>query len=144
MTCRVDDADVLDGRNYFFHVPNISQPYPVYPTFRDWNFPHDNLPHDWHERSESIAAREFDNVVAVGFSTLIAAIMRRDTSCIVSGYGDSMESAHICPRSEIEWFNDNMMQQYNRNRNLSSDTCIDDVSNAFALRSDIHRIFDDA
>lgn len=24
--CRVDDVDVLDSRNYFFHVPNIPQP----------------------------------------------------------------------------------------------------------------------
>lgn len=31
-----------------------------------------------------------------------------------------------------------------RTANPSNDTCIDNVSNAFALRSDTHRVFDDA
>lgn len=36
------------------------------------------------------------------------------------------------------------MQQYNISRSLSPDCCTDDLSNALALRADIHRIFDEA
>jgi len=35
ISSRVDHADVLGGCNYFFHVRNILQSYPIYPTFRD-------------------------------------------------------------------------------------------------------------
>jgi hypothetical protein len=56
---------------------------------------------------------------------------------------DYIKSAHLCLRSQAEWFEANGMGQYNLNTNLSGDFVVDDISNAIALRLDIHKAFDD-
>ncbi|KAF1347470.1 hypothetical protein BDV97DRAFT_200627 [Delphinella strobiligena] len=75
-------------------------------------------------------------------STLTAAMLRRDRTCIVSKFRDCVERAHLCPRSEVNWFDVNGMSQYNLNRQLVQDTVVDDISNAVALRPDLHTTFD--
>lgn len=43
--------ELLTSSSYYFHVPcsqgneNDSIPYPICPCFRDWTFPHNNLPY---------------------------------------------------------------------------------------------------
>jgi hypothetical protein len=51
-------------------------------------------------------------------------------------------NAHLCPRSELEWFTKQEMNRYNTNQSLSGANLVDDMANALALRSDIHTTFD--
>ena len=54
-----------------------------------------------------------------------------------------MEMAHLCPRSQAAWFNENGMDCYNLNQDLQADHTVDDICNTVALRSDIYQAFDD-
>jgi hypothetical protein len=113
----------------------------VYRSFEHWTFPHGQLPHPWN----SVAVERDDKagVVSASASNLTASVLRRDESCRLSQDMDYVEGAHLCPRSESIWFKANSMGRYNLNTMLHGDTAVDDVSNCIALRSDIHKAFDD-
>jgi hypothetical protein len=144
--------DLIFDKVLYFHVPSSGAKYPVYPDFANWAFPHDNLPPNW---PRAPASDDDDALAGAGAgadelrappssSTLTAAILRRDKACVISGQTDCAERAHLCPRSEVDWFDKNGMAQYNMNGQLVRDAVIDDITNAIALRSDLHSIFDSA
>lgn len=133
--------ELLRKKRYYFYIPSALSPrYPIYRSFEHWAFPHSNLPPEWAALTPPTTS---ESAAPPSASNLSYAILRRDVSCRVSKAMDYIESAHLCPRSQAEWFEANGMGQYNQNTNLSGDFVVDDISNAIALRSDIHRAFDD-
>ena len=76
-------------------------------------------------------------------SNLTPAILRRYGSCRVTNDQDYVERAHLCPRNPAAWFKTNCMGQYNENNSLRGNHVTNDVYNAMALRSDVHKAFDD-
>ncbi|KAI9824709.1 MAG: hypothetical protein M1819_000804 [Sarea resinae] len=143
---RLEPDDVLAHASYYFHLPASAgegDRYPVYPSFQHWPFPHDRLPELWRARMPDPTGGIVPFLLPSA-SSLTAAVMQRDQwRCKLSEQRDYIETAHLCPRSESVWFKENGMGQYNLNKDLPSDYVIDDVSNAIALRSDIHSAFDD-
>ena len=146
-----DVVEVLRGRTYYFWVPNdiddefsaspeSSYKYPVFPSFEHWSFPHEGFPTTWLQVPSNDVN---DGQSLPAASNLTAYIMARDKSCIVTDYQDCLERAHLCPRSENKWFHLNSMHVYNDNQHLPADWVLDDRSNAFLLRQDIHTTFDD-
>jgi len=138
--------DLIFDKVLYFHVPSSDAKYPVYPDFANWAFPHDDLPPSWPRAPASDDdALDTDELRAPpSSSTLTAAVLRRDKTCVISGQRDCVERAHLCPRSEVDWFDKNGMAQYNMNGQLVRDAVIDDITNAIALRSDLHTTFDAA
>ena len=145
------DDEVLLGKRYYFHVPSCTESsstesssnYAIFPSFEHWTFPHDNLPPTW--TSCSVSGRREDRNVGIAppaASNLTAAVIRRDGSCRVTNAEDYVDRAHLCPRSQAEWFKENRMGRYNLNLDLQGEHRVDDISNTVALRSDIHRAFD--
>lgn len=74
---------------------------------------------------------------------MTAAVIARDKACIVSKHQDYIERAHLCPRHELDWFQENGMRRYNARLELSGDFITDDMANALAMRADIYRGFDE-
>ena len=83
-----------------------------------------------------------DFTSAKSVSAISSAVIARDRYCSLSGYRDLLKRAHLCPRSEIEWFQTNGMDQYNNQLELSGDVITDDMANTIALKVDLHRAFD--
>ena len=141
------DDEVLLGKSYYFHVPSStenSSHYAIFPSFEHWTFPHGNLPPTW--TSCAVSGRREERTVGVAppaASNLTAAVIRRDGSCRVTSAEDSVDRAQLCPRSQAAWFTENRMGRYNLNLDLEDDHMLDDISNTVALRSDVHRIFDE-
>ena len=141
------DDEVLLGKSYYFHVPSStenSSNYAIFPSFEHWTFPHNNLPPTW--TSCAVSDRREERNVGLApptVSNLTAAVLRRDGSCRVTSAEDYVERAHLCPRSQAAWFNENGMACYNLNQDLQADHNVDDICNTVALRSDIHQAFDD-
>ncbi|KAI9760989.1 MAG: hypothetical protein M1840_002160 [Geoglossum simile] len=149
------DELLLVGTDYFFHVPYTGsnntlvqgEPflYPVCPVFQHWEFPHHNLPPSWVDLLPGPSrppAGPTTLPVPMAPSALTSAVISRDGSCRISGCRDGVECAHLCPRTEDEWFTSNGMAQYNLNHFLSLDYIMDDQYNAIALRSDLHGALD--
>ncbi|KAL6717731.1 hypothetical protein ACLMJK_003816 [Lecanora helva] len=157
----MDWDKLLIKEDYYFHVPPAGDnsregqycadqsatssnryQYPVYPSFNEWSFPHATLPKEWPRPSTppSQALSSMD-LAPPSVSGLTAHVLRRDNCCIVTSSRDCIERAHLCPRNEDNWFKRNSMGQYNIKRSLGK-LLLDDVSNAIALRSDLHTIFD--
>ncbi|KAN0071961.1 hypothetical protein V8E54_009690, partial [Elaphomyces granulatus] len=141
-TQRITDSEdsVLEPGIYFFHVrspqPDIYR-YPIYSCFKDWRYPHDNVPNSWvrpRPRTSMPAAATYSN----GSHAIIV----RDGKCCVSRYQDGLERTHLCPRAEREWFDDNSMRRYCHLSSVPSESFIDDQANSISLRADIHRCFD--
>ncbi|PQK17510.1 hypothetical protein BB8028_0008g00210 [Beauveria bassiana] len=110
---------LLQPGEYFFIVnSDPAYRYPVVPSFRDWRFPHGQLPDTWPSPKASPST---DTV-------------RR---CALTNHGFGLTNAHIVPREEAEWFMRNGMSRY------GVDTRdINDSRNMIRLRADIHRCFD--
>ena len=142
---------ILFKDDYYFHVPPTQESaspaheyqYPVYPTFQHWSFPHTNMPANWPDplSPSALALTDLD-LAPPSASALAAYVLRRDKNCLITSSKDYIENAHLCPREEDEWFKRNSMADYNINRVLGN-YVLDDVSNAVALRSDIHKAFDE-
>lgn len=141
------DDDVLPDKSYYFHVPSSTEnstDYAIFPSFEHWTFPHRNLPPTWTSCASGGHREGGDAGLAPpAASNLTAAVLRRDGSCRVTNAQDYIERAHLCPRSQAAWFEANSMGKYNLNLDLQDDHLVDDICNAVALRSDIHRAFDD-
>lgn len=153
------DDDILPLGEYYFHVchpsaglasaEGLHEPYkyPIYPSFDHWAFPHNKIPAQWLGSSSSDAAiaTELDEEPATtpSVSALSAAVLARDKACAISKHRDYLERAHLCPRSETDWFQKNGMRQYNDRLDLPGDCVTDDMANAIAMRADIHRAFDE-
>ena len=142
--------DLLFGTDYYFHVSQDPLPedlhsgrfqYPIVPTFRHWTFPHDQFPDQWHGPRTGVGVtNDAIRPPPPLPSNATNYVHNRDKGCVISKYRDDPERAHICPRSEIEWFLDNRMEQYNLKVNL--DPVIDDAANSCSMRSDLHTAFD--
>ncbi|KAJ9634508.1 hypothetical protein H2199_008965 [Coniosporium tulheliwenetii] len=148
----LDKEALLRGRDYFFHVPwptDVPEEerscgayrYPIVPSFQHWSFPHDSPPPGWSFNPDLTA-----NVASLfpvpSISSVSQAVRDRDGSCRLSGYQDGIERAHLCPRSEVQWFTQQEMDRYNISGSLVGLGLVDDTANALALRSDIHLSFD--
>jgi HNH endonuclease len=133
-----DDYLVPPGE-YYFHVRDGLK-YPVFPSFRDWIFPHKNVPRTWVGEWSRITGPRVTGENVNSVTSL--AVTTRDTKCCISAFRDGIERAHLCPKSEKDWFNINNMQSYNSTMGLSGKAWIDDRANSISLRSDIHGIFD--
>ncbi|RSL45308.1 hypothetical protein CEP51_016103 [Fusarium floridanum] len=107
---------VLTQSEYWFFVEGDDE-YPVVPSFRDWQFPHDRLPSFWPLRA------------AESLST--------SNRCPVTNASYALTEAHIIPKEESEWFLINGMHRYGNGR-----YDIDDPSNIVTLRSDVHICLD--
>ncbi|KAI4121473.1 MAG: hypothetical protein LQ341_007403, partial [Variospora aurantia] len=130
--------DVLLGGKYYYTVPN-DDCYAIFPCFEHWPFPHDRVPPTWTKLRKPRETR-LTPMPAQSFTA--QAIIDRDLTCLLSGLGDIRERAHICPKEESPWFQANAMGRYNLNRLLTVDARIDDMSNATAMRSDIHKAYE--
>jgi hypothetical protein len=62
----------------------------------------------------------------------------------MSAHEEGTQAAHLCPRSEEEWFDANEMSLYNLNPQMNGTRTMDDISNAMLLRADLHQLFDAA
>jgi hypothetical protein len=134
---QIDQTTILEKRSYYFHLPlspdDPKSPYPIVPTFREWQFPHDQLPTSWARIPSSDSAEK-----TFSPSELTIALLLRDLSCRITGCKEETQAAYICPQSESEWYCQNGMLRYSG----SSIAGIDDSSNALLLRADIHIAFD--
>lgn len=130
--------DVLLGGKYYYTVPD-DDCYAIFPSFEHWPFPHDSLPSTWTKLRKPRASR-LTPMPARSYTA--QAILDRDPTCLLSGMGDIRERAYICPKEELRWFQANAMNNYNLNRLLIAEASVDDMSNATAMRSDIHKAYD--
>ena len=150
---------LLLKKEYYFNVPSTdgdggelqvgiegsasskeNHQYPVCPSFDHWSFPHKTMPVDWPKPSPPGAPSDTD-LAPPSASNLMLHVLNRDRRCLITSSKDCIESAHLCPHSEEVWFKRNRMGDYNCKRALG-DYLLDDVSNAIALRSDLHTTFD--
>lgn len=134
-------GDVMVLKDYYFQIPNSTRenPYPIVPTFRDWRYPHDDLPPLWFDSIQPPSRLSTRSYAPSNFS---GAILAQNTSCRISDYIEATEAAHLCPRSELHWSRQNEMFQYNTDPTLPPDRLLDDTANALLLRQDIHVLFD--
>ncbi|KAG9234572.1 hypothetical protein BJ875DRAFT_509286 [Amylocarpus encephaloides] len=118
----VGDDEVLLDDEYYYHVPNplpatqessgrAYYKHPVYPTFEHWPFPHGIIPARWlggvegREGGEGGEGGEtIDPSSTPSVSSVSVAVIARDRACAISKYRDYIERAHLCPRNELDWF----------------------------------------
>ncbi|KAL8931681.1 MAG: hypothetical protein Q9216_007114 [Gyalolechia sp. 2 TL-2023] len=107
-------------------------PYPLYPTFKDWPFPHGNLPPWWPSvpRGQILTS-------ARSLSTMTTQIKVRDQTCRLTGSMEELEVPHIIPEQEKVWFYDKEMGQYSYDFPSPNNS-----ANLFVLRKDLHASFD--
>lgn len=142
----IDPTSILQNSSYYFHLPPArcdvdlglpNAPYPIVPNFREWRFPHDHLPDLW-KRTASAVCNSVVPEQSFTTSNLTLALQVRDVSCRMTGCREGAQVAHICPREEAAWWNENGMARYN----TGSAATLDDTSNALLLRADLHIAFD--
>lgn len=132
-TSRIEqDTDLLAG-DYFFHVPGNDCPYPIVPNFRNWRFPHtQGLPTLWRQASE------YDAMDGTSQAPLSGA----SEPCRITGRRLALESAHIVPTAEKQWFGANRMDQYGELGSRSGDSTADAPANRIRLTCDAHTLWD--
>ncbi|KAI0873247.1 hypothetical protein GGS24DRAFT_464181 [Hypoxylon argillaceum] len=114
--------DILTNDRYYFIVPNSndapndSLPYPVVPSFRDWQFPHDNVPEPWLNATRQEQGRQ--------------------DRCAVSGRHYSLNRSHVIPSAELDWYYREGMGANTISMSINGE------DNIIALRSDIYFVFD--
>ena len=139
-----------------FDILTESERYPIVPNFTQWRFPHGKLPDLW--QSFSIPNEPEDRSLPRQSNT-IQALFSRDISCRVTKHVEGTECAHLVPKSDLIWFEQNDMARYigytlfetyisntsfsYGNPSRAGVEFIDDARNAVLLRSDVHKFFDD-
>jgi hypothetical protein len=137
---RVDAGSTLMVRSYYYHLDRDEDidgpdgPYRIVPNFREWRFPHAQIPAHWVQLSENATSAES----TFPPSNLTLALQMRDGTCRISGYREELQVAHIVPQAELDWWMANSMSQYNR----SSTGGLDDTGNAMFLQASLHIAFD--
>jgi HNH endonuclease len=138
----LDNEDVMPAGTYYYHLQPPSNPvsdqplsdpypYPIFPSFADWKFPHDSMPSWWTDE----ALHDVERVVATADVSM--AVLQRDDACCVTRSKDTLQRAHLCPKSEAQWFSVNDMQSY-----CALSSRVDDITNSISLRADLHIAFD--
>ncbi|KAF8241558.1 hypothetical protein K440DRAFT_665273 [Wilcoxina mikolae CBS 423.85] len=142
----LDNDAVLPAGKYWYHLndPDAEAKYPICPSFSEWLFDETMIPLPWITASPdpqddpTIVSRNY------GESQMKEAVSARDVSCLITGFGDYLENAHIIPRSELGWFVANSMITFNGYlqypKNLRAQ--IDDPCNGFLCRPDMHAAMD--
>lgn len=140
--CAADRDKMLDKHSYYFHLPhddddddNTRSPYPIVPTFREWPFPHDQLSPSW---TQTAPPELFEQPQTYSVSGLTTALRQRDVTCRITGYREGLQTAHVCPQAEEDWYLRNSMSRYNSGNSES----VDNPANALLLRADLHIAFD--
>jgi HNH endonuclease len=128
--------EVLTNSDYWFHVPDCSIPYPVVPSFQDWNFPHKCLPPWW---VHSPPPGPITSHVPPNPSSAAHAC---DRYCRITQSRDCVEAAHVCPSAESTWSANNRMLLYSLNKAFTNITAMDGRSNRLLLRRDLRAGFD--
>lgn len=147
----VNKEAALLGKDYFFHTPWPAESseeqrvqgmykYPIVPSFRCWPFPHDTPPPGWTWDSDGSASAA-PLLSSITPSSISLAVRDRDGTCRLSGARDSLESAHLCPWAESDWFSEQDMDRYNLNQTLTGLNLTNDAANLISLRADIHGAF---
>ncbi|KAL9104947.1 MAG: hypothetical protein Q9163_000192 [Psora crenata] len=138
-----DGEDILPPGPYYFHLPGyqddrIETSYPLTPNFKQWKFPHGDLPPNWQHapNTQQPLSQEMRS------NASIAVYIRDTDQCRVTGRRVQCEVAHIVPVEVDDWFRANAMSQYVINPLRQSQAGISDINNMMLLRRDIHRSFD--
>lgn len=80
-------------------------------------------------------------IIPPSASNLAPAVLNRDITCRLSNCKAYVQCAHLCPRAEKDWFEDQSMVKYNLNPKFSNNYVVCDIANAIALRPDIQCAF---
>ncbi|KAL7781692.1 hypothetical protein V8C37DRAFT_398130 [Trichoderma ceciliae] len=107
----------LDGiltENKYFFIIDEDEKYPIVPSFRDWKFPHDDVPTLWPP------------------NLTISPVT--SPSCCITNVSYAVDGAHIVPREEAAWYTSNAMAGYGGG--------IDNEANILRMRKDLHNCFD--
>ncbi|KAI4086474.1 MAG: hypothetical protein LQ344_007520 [Seirophora lacunosa] len=133
--------EILIGACFFFHDhPHaggqqpcrcVTEPYPIFPTWESWPFPHTDMPPWWPDVGEPSEAMPS---VTSDFSQMITA---RDRSCRVTGSAEACEVAHIIPVEHDAWLMGQKMPSYSHD--IKS---IDSSGNLILLGRELHFILD--
>ncbi|KPM39093.1 hypothetical protein AK830_g7471 [Neonectria ditissima] len=86
---RPTDGVLRDPSSYFClpsSDPSTDQ-YPVIPRFKDWRFPHNNLPPIWMQLKEQLLAEQETKQARPGH-------------CSLSDYANAIEAAHLVPTTQ--------------------------------------------
>ncbi|KAF2137709.1 uncharacterized protein K452DRAFT_235297, partial [Aplosporella prunicola CBS 121167] len=132
---------ILRRRIYYFCVTppdGQTEPYkyPVVPSFSHWRFPHKALPDSW---AQAMKTHEPARQSSTDHSEMSRARIARGSSCLISLHEDESESASLCPPSEMDWFENNIMSIYAKNDPMAG---LNDICNAIFLRADINQQFE--
>ena len=142
----IEPTSILQRSSYYFHLPPLqtdidsgrpNAPYPIVPTFREWRFPHDQLPDSWKQIT-SVDPCPLDSDRTYAKSSLSLTLQMQDVSCRITGCKEGTQVAHLCPQKENDWWNKNLMSRYN----MGEGHTLEDSSNALLLRADLHIAFD--
>jgi hypothetical protein len=144
----VEGPDQLLRRSsYYFHVPllafdsnpllpanridgnNAAYQYPIFPSFTEWEFPHNNLPKIWNDLELPPADIE------------VTTVLERNSTCRLTNEVETCEHAHLVPKSQEDWFSHNGMPDYNI-MTISGSAGVDHISNQCRIRQDLHIAFD--
>lgn len=147
---------ILSRPEYWYHVENEPN-YPICVTFAEWRFP-EAIPAEWVCLSKPAgnpyylqqeADRYFQTALIgaadtshVAPSHMTEAVLVRDHGkCCVSGSTYSLQSAHVVPIDQKDWYVWNHMFEYSRSAELGTGG-IHDVANGISLRGDIRTAWD--
>ena len=140
--------DVLTKHDYFYHRPKPANDlsttsthykYAVVLSLDDLTFPHENPPPGWTFVDPNMSSLLYSGASA---SSMSQAVRDRDERCRLTGEGDGIERAHLCPRAAASYFTREELERYNMSTTLSGATSVDDMANAIALRKDVHAQLD--
>lgn len=140
--------DILPAGTYYYHADGFASdaPYPVCPSFGEWEFDIDAIPPAWleaHAAAQPVACEA--KFPSFAESQAADAVRYHDTCCIISGYRSSVQTAHLVSTDELAWFVANDMIIYNMGRIQATTNpahVVDDPRNLFVCRSDLHTNFD--
>ncbi|KAI3396853.1 hypothetical protein diail_11625 [Diaporthe ilicicola] len=126
----LDDPDcILTADRYYFHHPSDPK-YPVVADFESWKFPTSTpgqLPSYW--RSLAIPPPQIPQSTPA-------------RCCAVTGRHIPVESAHLIPVSQTEWFNRNGMDIFQEQMGQDNINWIKQTCNKLSLARDIHYLAD--
>ncbi|KAI1175098.1 hypothetical protein F4777DRAFT_551900 [Nemania sp. FL0916] len=134
---------VLEPGNYYLQLKNekntaspgetsTAQPYPIVPTFADWQFPHGKLPTEW--RLPHAAPSQYQDV----YPPMFGQIFRTTDRCYLTDYRMGIKIGHLVPKREKDWFVSNGMARYIPGRNTNPH---DGLGNLVTLQATFYRLF---
>lgn len=110
--------------------PQRNTPYPIVPSFGDWQFPHNHLPAEWKQ------CHFAPQPTATPSSSHMSSTPSR--RCWITGYHMGINECHMVPKNQDVWWAANSMRQYTMN----TDGVSRDAANIALLRADIHQVLD--